>query len=104
MILHVREAGMIGDSLKGSTELFDVTVVGSGATGGWAAKELMQAGLRGWRIHWFVCMRHRGHALSLARGAVATTSKPMSSPPAVFPQRAKASNHYHYLAAAVRQG
>jgi choline dehydrogenase-like flavoprotein len=37
---------MMGDSLKGSTELFDVIVVGSGATGGWAAKELTEAGLR----------------------------------------------------------
>ncbi|HXJ93403.1 MAG TPA: GMC family oxidoreductase [Terriglobia bacterium] len=36
---------MIGDSQKGSTELFDVIVVGSGATGGWAAKELTEAGL-----------------------------------------------------------
>lgn len=37
---------MQGDSQKGSTETFDAIVVGSGATGGWAAKELTEAGLR----------------------------------------------------------
>jgi glucoside 3-dehydrogenase (cytochrome c) catalytic subunit len=37
---------MIGNSLQGSTEVFDAIVVGSGATGGWAAKELTEAGLR----------------------------------------------------------
>jgi len=37
---------MLGDSLQGSTEVFDTIVVGSGCTGGWAAKELTEAGLR----------------------------------------------------------
>jgi choline dehydrogenase-like flavoprotein len=37
---------MIADSRKGSRELFDAIVVGSGATGGWAAKELTEGGLR----------------------------------------------------------
>jgi len=37
---------MHGDSLQGSTEVFDAIVVGSGATGGFVAKELTEAGLR----------------------------------------------------------
>src|SRR5579863_10768567 len=41
-----KEATVQGDSLRGSTEVFDAIVVGSGATGGWAAKELTEAGLR----------------------------------------------------------
>ncbi len=32
--------------LSPSAELYDVVVVGSGATGGWAAKELSEAGMK----------------------------------------------------------
>src|SRR5579863_3972637 len=46
MIFDSRRIMMLGDSLQGSTEVFDAIVVGSGATGGFAAKELTEAGLR----------------------------------------------------------
>ena len=36
----------MSDDTPSSKELFDVIVVGSGATGGWAAKELTEAGFR----------------------------------------------------------
>ena len=36
----------MASAVPGSKEVFDVIVVGSGATGGWAAKELTEAGLR----------------------------------------------------------
>src|SRR5438093_3362544 len=36
----------MASAVPGSKEVYDVIVVGSGATGGWAAKELTEAGLR----------------------------------------------------------
>jgi choline dehydrogenase-like flavoprotein len=36
----------MASAVPGSKEVFDAIVVGSGATGGWAAKELTEAGLR----------------------------------------------------------
>jgi choline dehydrogenase-like flavoprotein len=42
--------------VPGSRDVFDAIVVGSGATGGWAAKELTEAGLR-------VCLLEAGRNL-----------------------------------------
>ena len=47
-------------SVPSSKDVFDAIVVGSGATGGWAAKELTEAGLR-------VCQIEAGRELDPAK-------------------------------------
>ncbi|WP_020604259.1 GMC oxidoreductase [Spirosoma spitsbergense] len=55
------------DSIKDQT--FDAIVVGSGVSGGWAAKELTEKGLR-------VLMLERGHALEHVTGYESATKDP----------------------------